>query len=71
MKRTVSKRDLGILLIILDILITIFTYKYLEVPQPELVLPTTLFVTTYFSRSKLFFVGLILILLDCVDKRRE
>lgn len=69
MKKAINKKDLGILLIIIDIIISIFVFKYHSVPAPELTSNIHIFISTYFSESKLFFIGLLLILLDYIENK--
>ena len=70
----INKKDVGIILIIIDILICIFSSWFLFNFRPfdiELVRFSEIFNVIYFSRSKLFMIGLFLILLDSIEKRSK
>lgn len=70
----INKKDVGIILIIIDILICIFSSWFVFNFRPvdiELVRFSGIFNVIYFSRSKLFMIGLFLILLDSIEKRSK
>lgn len=70
----INKKDVGIILIIIDILICIFSSWFVFNFRPvdiELVRFSEIFNAIYFSRSKLFMIGLFLILLDSIEKRNK
>lgn len=70
----INKKDVGIILIIIYILICIFSSWFVFNFRPfdiELVRFSEIFNVIYFSRSKLFMIGLFLILLDSIEKRSK
>ena len=70
----INKKDVGIILIIIDILICIFSSWFVfnfRAVDIELVRFSEIFNVIYFSRSKLFMIGLFLILLDSIEKRNK
>lgn len=67
MKKKMNKRDLGILLVLLDICICVCVYVYLSRLEP--VDNSSFMNILYFGRSKLFIIGLFLILLDKLENK--
>lgn len=69
MKKGINKKDLGIALVIIDILICIIAHWHMSNIEP--VAFSEVFNVIYLSRSKLFIIGLFLILLDTIENKNN
>ena len=69
MNGRINKKDLGMALILIDICICILVYLYLSRTVP--IDNNEILNILYFGRSKLFIIGLFLILLDKLEHNNK